>query len=96
MKHKFKAISSTFEEIIRKYNLEESYYENYIISNWDKIVNSQLVKITKPLKLDKKVLTIQVKSESWKKELYNNKKTLHNLINSSLNQFKIADIIFKL
>jgi predicted nucleic acid-binding Zn ribbon protein len=94
MKKYFKPIGSSLKSILKEHNLDDDYNEYYIITNWDKIVNSNIAKITSPIKLVNKVLTIKTKTESWKKELKIKKKHIISIINKSDKISKIEDINF--
>ena len=80
MKQNFRPIDDALKSIIDKYHLEESYYENIIIKDWNKIINKKLVDIILPKKLEKQVLILKVISEAWEKELSEKKyQNLHYL-----------------
>jgi predicted nucleic acid-binding Zn ribbon protein len=94
MEKYFKPIGGSLKNILKEHNLEDDYNEYYIITNWDKIVTSNIAKITSPIKLVNKVLTIKTKTESWKKELNIKKKHIISIINKSDKISKIKDVKF--
>lgn len=94
MEKYFKPIGGSLKNILKEHNLDDDYNEYCIIKNWDKIVTSNIAKITSPIKLVNKVLTIKTKTESWKKELNIKKKQIISIINKSDKISKIEDIKF--
>jgi len=94
MKQNFKPINDALKNIINKYHLEESYYESMIINDWNKIIINKLVDVIIPMKLEKQILSLKVKSEAWEKELNSKKQDLIKMINAQVEPYEIIDINF--
>lgn len=69
MKKDFKPIQDTLENFLQKYHLKENYDIQYLNQHWSDILTKQLSKISEPVSLENKVLTVKVKSKLWRKEL---------------------------
>ena len=94
MSQKFKSLNSTLKNIIHKYNLDESYADYSVLENWDEIVNKKISKIITPVKIEKHILYLQAKSDSWKKESEIIKKSIIETVNRKLYPYQIEDINF--
>ena len=94
MSKEFKSLSSTLNNIIRKYNLDESYADYNVIENWNAIVNNNISKIIKPIKIENHILYLQAKTDSWKKESESLKIKIIETVNVKLYPYQIEDINF--
>ena len=94
MKQNFKSINNMLQNIIKKYNLEDSFNIESIKSNWETIVNKNIYKLAKPVKIEKQVLYLQVKTNYWKLEFELAKDQIIEMINSNIYPFKIKEIKF--
>ncbi|MGD9899390.1 MAG: DUF721 domain-containing protein [Calditrichaceae bacterium] len=94
MRNDFKKINIALESILNNYNLKKDYEENLMFSKWSFLVGPQISKFSKPLKYENKILTISVNSDSWRAELKAKKKSLIEMINSSLETITVEDILF--
>ena len=92
MTKEFSSVPEQLRNLLKHYNLENSYAEYEIKENWNKIINKTLAAVTIPEKLENQTLTIRVKDEQWKKEIKSNIKELLTMINSSLKAVKIEQI----
>jgi len=92
MTKEFSSVPEQLRNLLKHYNLENSYAEYEIKENWNKIINKTLAAVTIPEKLENQTLTIRVKDEQWKKEIKSNIKELLTMINSSLKVVKIEQI----
>ncbi len=94
MRSDFKPINNALESILSKFNLKNSYEESLLFSRWSYLVGPQISKFSKPVKYENNILTINVNSDSWKAELKSKKKSLIEMINSSLDTITVEDILF--
>lgn len=92
MSKDFSSVPEQLRNLLKNYNLENSYAEYEIKENWNKIINKTLAAVTVPEKLENKTLTIRVEDEQWKKEIKSNVKELLTMINGSLKAIKIEQI----
>ena len=94
MKQNFKSINNMLQNIIKKYNLEDSFNIESIKSNWETIVNKNIYKLAKPVKIEKQVLYLQIKTNYWKLEFEQAKDQIIEMINSNIDPYKIKEIKF--
>jgi hypothetical protein len=94
MKKNFKSIDNTLQDIIQKYNLEESYTYESIKNNWEVIVNKNISKLIKPIKLEHNVLYLKAKTDYWKDEFEIIKDQIYEQLNEKFDSYKIKDIKF--
>jgi len=76
LKKDFKPIQDTLENFLQKYHLKENYQSHYLYEHWSDILSKQVSKISEPVHLENKVLTIKVKSNTWSKELFKWEKSI--------------------
>lgn len=94
MRGKTSSITSTLNSILKQYNMEQEYKETFIKKNWNKLLNSQISKVSKPVSFENGLLTLQVESKQWKQEFKNNKESLLKMINESFENMEVKDIGF--
>lgn len=94
MKNNFKSLHSTLYDILKKYNLDETYILQTIKNNWDKMVNVQIYKLVKPVKLENRVLYLQTKTSYWKTEFEQIENQILESINKEIFPHKIDEIEF--
>lgn len=92
MKQNFKSLNSTLQNIIQKYNLDETYASYTIQNDWSKIVNKNIYKIFKPVKIEEQILYLQAKTEYWKNEFDNIKNHITDTVNKYLDPYQIKGI----
>ena len=94
MRGKTSSITSTLNNILKQYNMEKDYKETFIKEHWNKLLNSQISKVSKPVSFNRGLLTLEVESKQWKQEFKNNKESLLKMINESFGNIEIKDIGF--
>lgn len=94
MKKNFKSITSTLQNIIKKYNLDESYAFDSIKNDWETIINKNIHKLVTPVKLENQILYLQVKTGYWKEEFDKLKIQIIEIVNSKIDPYKIIEIKF--
>jgi len=94
MNRKFAPINNTLNKILQKYHLEEEYAFQNIKTHWVQIVDKNMNKLVKPVKLENKVLYLDAKTEYWKDELNSVKKDILETVNKNNSSYKIDDIKF--
>jgi len=94
MKQNFKSLNRTLQNIIQKYKLDESYADQTIKNDWIKIVNKNIYKIVKPIKIEKHVLYLHVNSEFWNNELDKVKVQIIEMVNKYLDPYRIREISY--
>lgn len=92
VKQNFKSINNTLQNIIQKYNLNELYVNQTIQKDWNTIVNKNISKIVKPVKIEKQVLYLQAKTEYWKAEFDVVKNQIMEAVNKYLDPYRIKEI----
>lgn len=92
MKQNFKSLNNMLHNIIQKYNFDESYANQTIKDDWIKVVNNNIFKIFKPVKIEKHVLYLHAKTEYWKPEFDKFKSQIIKKVNNYLDPFQIKDI----
>lgn len=93
MNKKLVSIGESLKHILKDYNLEARFNEQFIVQNWTSIIKNPMVNILKPVRLEESVITLQAISESWKKEMMLKKKEIIKIINSSQDKIKIDDVL---
>lgn len=94
MKQGFKSLDHTLRTLIKEYHLEEVYYENMIIRDWQKMVTRTLKNAIKPVKLEKNILYCEILNEAWKNELNLREKQLIKIICAYIKPYEIKKITF--
>ena len=94
MKQNFKSLNNTLQNIIKKYHLDEAYTDQNIKNNWDKFVNKNIYKLVKPVKLEKQILYLQVKTGYWKTEFEQVREQMLETLNQKTDPYKIKEIKF--
>jgi predicted nucleic acid-binding Zn ribbon protein len=92
MNRKFTPLNSTLKNILQKYELEEDYIFQNIKSNWDTILDNKINMVIKPVKLEKKILYIEAKTDYWKNELDHLNEQILKKVNSNINPYRIDEI----
>jgi predicted nucleic acid-binding Zn ribbon protein len=97
MKHNFSPIQNSLENILKKYNLYESFELHQVFNQWETIVGSKLSGISEPVHYNrnKKILTIRLQSESWRNEFSRQKSVLLKKLNKNLDTVEVSDLIFE-
>lgn len=94
MKQNFKSLNNTLQNVIKKYNLDEAYANQILKNDWNKIVNKNICKIIKPVRLEGDILFIQAKTEHWKAEFKQIQNKFLKTINQKISPYKINEIKF--
>ncbi len=68
-------------QVMKKLGLEQRFWEQSLINEWEHLVGPQVAKYSRPGRLDRKVLHIFVTHPAWLSELsrYGQKQLLANL-----------------
>jgi len=93
MKKEIQSLNKTLGGILKKYNLENSYNEQFLFSNWETNLKPEITRISKPLKFENNTLTVRAGSDLWKKEISKNKKSLMKILREAFPDIKIDEVI---
>jgi len=92
MKSKYVPVQNPLKNLLTKSGLEEVYFFSFLKKNWSEVLNPNLAKVSLPAKLEEKVLTIKVNSDSWKNEFLDRRSLLIKMINEKLDDYQIENI----
>jgi len=92
MKSKYVPVQNPLKNLLTKSGLEEVYFFSFLKKNWAEVLNPNLAKVSLPAKLEEKVLTIKVNSDSWKNEFLDRRSLLIKMINEKLDDYQIENI----
>jgi len=92
MKSKYVPVQNPLKNLLTKSGLEEVYFFSFLKKNWSEVLNPNLAKVSLPAKLEEKVLTIKVNSDSWKNEFSERRSLLIKMINEKLDDYQIENI----
>ena len=92
MKHNFIPIEQALKQIFKDYGREDEYYFAYLSSNWEQIIGKSLAKVSRPIALKKKKLTLKTNTELWKNEFIKRTEQILEMINRKTEGFEIKEI----
>ncbi len=94
MKSNFKPLGAILQNIVQKHRLENEYRLHKLQKDWDKLVNQQIAKISEPVSMEEKVLTVKVQSDEWRIEINKYSEEMVEIINNNLDDFEVEYINF--
>ena len=92
MKSRYVPVQNSLKSLLTKSGLEEVYFFSFLKKNWNVILNSNLAKVSLPVKLENKKLIIKVNSDLWKNEFLERRDLLKKIINEKLDDYNIEKI----
>jgi len=95
VKNNFKPINNALANILKKYNLNDTYALEYLKKNWsaiDKTISIHSSPVA--YKSEKKELKMKVKNPQWKNEFIKNKNALIQKLTKTFTQIEIKEIEF--
>jgi len=87
-------LKEAIEQMLKSYKVEKGMNETKIINSWEKITGKMITNHTKGLYIKNKQLYIKLDSPALKHELSFSKTELIKMLNETVNQKIIEDIIF--
>jgi Dna[CI] antecedent, DciA len=81
-------------DMLDVYNLKEKFQETHIISNWDLILGETVAKRTSKLYISKGKLYVKIDSAPLRNELMISKSKVIQLLNESVGEEVLTDLIF--
>lgn len=94
MKSNFKPLGAILQNIVQKHRLENEYRLHKLQKDWDTLVNQQIAKISEPVSMEGKVLTVKVQSDEWRTEINKYSEEMVEIINNNLDDFEVEYINF--
>lgn len=96
MKHNFEPIRNPLEQILQKYQLNETLEINALFDQWEQVVGKTLARISKPSEYDRDThtLIISTVSDAWRKEINDQKNELLKKVNHKFEAIKVKEIRF--
>jgi len=95
VKSNFKPLGAILQNIVQKHHIEDEYRFQKLQQDWNNLVDPQIAKISEPLSLDGKILTIKVQSAEWQEEIKKYSKEIIKIINNKLENFELEYINIK-
>ena len=87
-------LKSAINRFLKKNNLETGVNQNNALLIWGSIVGKKIEQNTTPDKVEHGVLTVKVKSPTWRQELVFEKQNILTKLNEKLGKNTIREIRF--
>ena len=85
-------ISEVIKELLKSYNITSKFNEAHIISSWDKLMGPSINKYTLKVKVEKRILYIQLSNAALKQELTYAKDKIKKLLNEEIGEDLLLDV----
>ena len=92
MKSNFKPLGAILQNIVQKHHIEDEYRLRKLQQDWNNLVDPQIAKISEPLSLEGKILTVKVESAEWQVEIKKYSQEMIKIINNNLENFEVENI----
>lgn len=88
------SLKDAFDQMIKVYQLNQTYNESYLEAHWGKIMGTSIASRTTKVYVKDKVLYLQIESAPLRDELVRAKAKIIELINREMNVDLIGDVVF--
>jgi hypothetical protein len=82
------------KELLKFYQLESKFNETYIVAHWESIMGKTIASRTSKVYFKDKRLFVKLSSSPLKKELILSKQKIIDLLNASMGEIVVDDVIF--
>jgi predicted nucleic acid-binding Zn ribbon protein len=87
-------LKEAIEAMLKTFHIDKKFYETQLIDNWEKIMGKPIAQRTTRLFINKGTLYVTLNSSALKQELAMSKTKMIKLLNESVPQAVIEDILF--
>jgi predicted nucleic acid-binding Zn ribbon protein len=87
-------VKQGLEAMLEAYNIRGKFYETMLVTSWEKIMGGSIAKRTEKLFIRDKKLFIKINSAPLKQELSMMKTKLVSVLNASIGENVIEDVVF--
>jgi predicted nucleic acid-binding Zn ribbon protein len=88
------SLKEAIESLLKLYKLQGKFDETYVTANWELIMGKPIAARTQKVYVTKQKLFLQIDSAPLKKELMMAKQKMIELINKSVNNEVVKEVIF--
>lgn len=88
-------IKDVLSGMMRNKKVRQSYYEFRLNKHWSELMSPAIAKMTESIKLNKRLLILQLSSATVRHEYAQNKKQLIKKLNDFLEEDYITDILLR-
>jgi len=89
-----KSFRSAFQNFLKEENLEHTYLQKKVITNWEQIMGKTIASRTQKLFFSDKILFIKLSSAPLKKEMMVAKPQILEILEKELGKNEIKDVRF--
>ncbi|MCU0429487.1 MAG: DUF721 domain-containing protein [Cytophagaceae bacterium] len=87
-------LKEAIEQMLKSFHIDKKFYETQVIENWEKIMGKPIAQRTTRLRVYKGILYVSLNSPALRQELALSKKKMIQLLNESVPEPVIEDIVF--
>ncbi len=91
-----RSLHTVIPDVLKEFGLEKKARSYSVITGWSQVVGPKIAEVARADKLDKGILTVQVKSPVWRYELSMQKAAILEKIATQFGPGLVRDIIWKL
>jgi hypothetical protein len=88
-------LKQAIEEMMRTYRLQGKMDEMKLINSWEKVMGAVIVKYTRKIHIDNRVLYVELSSAALREELSYGKSKMIKLLNDEAGASVIDDVILR-
>lgn len=90
-----KTLGTVIDQLVDTHNLRGRLDEQRVLGLWAAVVGRQIAGVTQPISIRLGVLSVEVKSSSWRQELTYKKESIIQQLNDHLESNVVKNIVFK-
>jgi len=90
------SLGSILPHVLKEFGLEKKAQNYEVITHWDDLVGAKIANVTKAMKLERGVLTVQVLNSVWRYELTLHSKSILQKIAAEYGPGLVTEIHWKL
>ncbi|MEO5645062.1 MAG: DUF721 domain-containing protein [Bacteroidia bacterium] len=88
-------LKQAIEEMMRTYRLQGKMDEMKLINGWEKVMGAVIVKYTRKIHIEKRVLFVEITSAALREELSYGKSKMIKLLNDEAGGNVIDDVVLR-
>lgn len=89
-----KSFRNAFKDFLKEENLEHTYKQKQLITNWEKVMGKTIASRTSKVFFSQKILFIKLTSAPLKNEMQNAKPQILDLVEKEIGAGEVEDIRF--
>lgn len=89
-----KSFRNAFKDFLKEENLEHTYKQKELITNWEKVMGKTIASRTVKLFFNQKVLFVKLSSAPLKNEMQNSKAQILDIIEKEMGPGEVEDVRF--